>query len=238
VASKDSKSNYNYKTVLRQVFSYLNREISAGKKVNLDKFRQKLLNTLKNQPNLTSTEVSELFGVIYRGIVKNVVQANFKGQLIMSASEFEKIYQGARNVWLRVRQKEKLQSTRAVVKDSVFVMCSKHYPVAADHKDWQGKLYVNQGWRNMVSGSEYRAVNEYVKENGIITIQSVMKNPPYLITRPNCRHKLVKVPVSAVLGGLANDYMIVTHSKKKYDRKADLKEYRSEIFAKYNVVFR
>ena len=218
--------NFNYKTQAKWVFSYIERVralvAEKGISISYKKVQKDVDVWLNKTENLTQNQRKHLNGVFMRVIKKTVSGANFS----FEKKNFDELYKACRRVQLDVRQRAKLNNVRAQLKgsESVFVMCSKHYPVAPDHKDYQGKLYVNQNWRNLVQGRYYRAVSEYIKSNDVLTIQSVMKNPPYLITRPNCRHKLVVVPVSAVLKSVndktvLNEYRKESHSKKTHSKK-------------------
>lgn len=231
---------FNYKTQMKWVFSIIKAVRDTPEKYNSKRIREIVKKRLNEVENLTSAEVSSLVEVFYQTIKKSVYGGNsgFENKI------FQKLYKECRKVHLRVREKTKLEGTRVLLKDGfVFFMCSKHYPVASDHKDYQGKLYVHQNWRTLVKGRDYRAVSEYIKNNDVLTIQSVMKNPPYLITRPNCRHKLVVVPVSAVLASASGDevgnnqlekYMIISHSKRIYGKTDYYKEIKEECRAILN----
>lgn len=222
---------FNYKVQLKWTFSYIDRvrAIVENKNVmlNYKKIKQDVENRLKQVENLNQNQFKQLSAVIVRTIKKTVSGANFG----FEKKTFDELYKACRRVQLDIRQKTKLEGVRAQLKTDIFVMCSKHYPVAEDHKDYQGKLYVNQNWRGLVSGRDYRAVSDYVQSEGLLTIQSVMKNPPYLITRPNCRHKITAVPVEAVLSGEdLSEYRKESHSKKRHS-KSDYYDVREECRA-------
>lgn len=214
-------------------------KVSEGNQMNMFKFKKNLNRLVHGASDLNKKEASELVGTIYNVVKKVVTEANFKGQKVeLKYKDFDSIYKKSRKLWLSKRDKDRVSSVRAMLKGSenIFFMCSKHYPVAEDHREWQGKLYVDKGWRTKVSGRYYRAVSEYIKTNEIMTIQGVMENPPYLVTRPYCRHKLVPVPVLAVVSG--NDlssYVKVSHSKKMYDRNKDYYNYRDRLYEKYGI---
>lgn len=229
---------FNYKTQIKWVFSYINRAsalvVEKGISVNYKKVQVDVTSWLNKVENLTQNQRKQLSAVFIHTIRKSVSGVNFG----LDKKSFDELYKACRRVQLAVKQTVKLEGVRAQLKDSesVFFMCSKHYPVASDHKGYQGKLYVNQSWRNLVQGRYYRAVSEYIKNNEVVTIQSVMKNPPYLITRPNCRHKLVVVPVSAVLKSVddksvLDEYRKESHSKKTFDRRKDYYVLREECRA-------
>ena len=231
---------FNYKTQMKWVFSTIKAVRATPEKYNSKRIREIIKKRLNEVENLTSAEVSSLVEVFYQTIKKSV----YGGNSGLENKIFQRLYKECRKVHLRVREKNKLDSTRALLRSGfVFFMCSKHYPVAPDHKDYQGKLYVNQNWRNLVQGRYYRAVSEYIKNSGVLTIQSVMKNPPYLITRPNCRHKLVGVPTNAVLASVSGDeigknqlekYMIISHNKRTYGKTDYYKEIKEECRAILN----
>lgn len=225
---------FNYKTQIKWVFSYIEGVRASKNGFVAKKVRKDIINRLNEVENLSSADVSRLFEVFYQTVKKTICGANFR----LEKKTFDSLYKEVRRVQIKIREKDKIERVRAQLKDSesVFVMCSKHYPVAPDHKDYQGRLYVNQNWRNLVQGRYYRAVSEYIKNSGVLTIQSVMKNPPYLITRPNCRHKLTVVPISAVLSSVddksaLDEYRKESHSKKTFDRKKDYYVLREECRA-------
>lgn len=80
----------------------------------------------------------------------------------------------------------------------IFYVCSTHHSPACDHKDYQGKLYVDRNWRSVLRQEENMAwletiVEEFIKENKILTVQKAISAPIYLTTRPYCKHYLISV---------------------------------------------
>lgn len=73
-----------------------------------------------------------------------------------------------------------------------FVLISSHNDCAKDHKDYQGKIYVDSKAKLT---KEERA---YVEKNNIKTFQWVIGTPVYLITRPNCRHYFKAIAFSEI----------------------------------------
>ena len=71
----------------------------------------------------------------------------------------------------------------------IFYLASKHLDCAADHKDWQGKVYVDEKWKKLVKDANLKErVARYIEQNNIKTFQWVLGKPVWFITRPNCRH--------------------------------------------------
>lgn len=67
----------------------------------------------------------------------------------------------------------------------VFYLASYHEDCAEDHKNYQGKIYVDEKWPSIVKDEN---IIKYIKRNNFKTIQWVTSEPVWFITRPNCRH--------------------------------------------------
>lgn len=91
------------------------------------------------------------------------------------------------------------------LKKDVFFLVSKHEDSAEDHKDYQGRVYVNRNWKDMVSDRETRKlINVYISKNRILEFQWIVDKPVYMITRPNCRHYFMSLPTNEVLNNTAD----------------------------------
>lgn len=64
----------------------------------------------------------------------------------------------------------------------IFYLCSSHDDCASDHKDYQGKIYVDE--KAQPTPEEW----EYIKQNMIQSFQWVTFRPVWMTTRPHCRH--------------------------------------------------
>lgn len=83
---------------------------------------------------------------------------------------------------------------------SPFFLCSTHKNPAEDHKDWEGKMYFDADWADQDWSDEDRArIAAYIRNHDLKTVQWVTGEPVYLITRPNCKHYLVNIPIQDVL---------------------------------------
>ena len=103
------------------------------------------------------------------------------------------------------------------VKGMVFYLASEHADSADDHRDFQGKMYIDKDWRDVIKDKKLRAqVVEYVRTNNIETLQKIMHRPVWLITRPNCRHYFKAVSVEEALN-LSPQSLL-----KKYDMKTKI----------------
>lgn len=73
-----------------------------------------------------------------------------------------------------------------------FYLASSHGDCAADHKDYQGRLYVDR--------NAPESAMEYARSRRLLSLQWVMDGPVYFITRPNCRHYFVALTEEEVRG--------------------------------------
>ena len=91
----------------------------------------------------------------------------------------------------------------------VFYLCSIHTGPAEDHKEWQGKIYVDRYWRSVMEAArctdtQIGGVQAYIRNHNILTIQEVVNHKPYIITRPYCRHFFIPLSTAEVLGSSLN----------------------------------
>lgn len=84
------------------------------------------------------------------------------------------------------------------VNGRIFYVASKHADSAADHKDWQGRIYVDRYWHNYDTDGR---LAKYIRDNDIKTVQWVTGKPVWFVTRPNCRHYFTEYDIESVLSG-------------------------------------
>jgi len=73
-----------------------------------------------------------------------------------------------------------------------FYLASSHGDCAEDHKDYQGRLYIDRN-------APEEAMN-YARSRKLLSLQWVMDGPVYFVTRPNCRHYFVALTEEEVRG--------------------------------------
>lgn len=85
--------------------------------------------------------------------------------------------------------KASVDENRKEENPKIFYLASKHNDCALDHKDYQGKMYIDEKWESVIQDERLKKkVSKYVKRNNVRTMQWVMGRPVWFITRPNCRH--------------------------------------------------
>ena len=86
----------------------------------------------------------------------------------------------------------------------VFYLVSSHAKPQPAHKDLQGKLLVDRFWRSALTASGkvdlVSDVARYIRRNKVSTVQWAVGEPHYLIVRNNCKHVLIPMRTSDVLG--------------------------------------
>lgn len=84
---------------------------------------------------------------------------------------------------------DEITENRKAVYPRVFYLASSHDDSAQDHVNYQGKMYIDANWKNVITDKALQGrIAYYVATNNIQTIQWVMGKPVWFITRPNCRH--------------------------------------------------
>lgn len=127
----------------------------------------------------------------------------------------------------KIEEKGKKQIVKDMFKinrkeHKIFYLCSQHNDCAKDHKDFQGKTYVDKYWRDYVKDAdEQDQVATYIARFQVGTIQDIMGKPVWLITRPNCRHYFKAFTISEVVDTptrvlLKNNDMIENKKKQEF----------------------
>ena len=113
----------------------------------------------------------------------------------------------------RVEYRSKMSELRKAFQDSdKFYYCTAHKNCAAGHRDYQGKVY----YRRLDNYSD--AEMDFIRENDLMAVEDVVDRPVWLVTRPNCKHKLVPVSFETAQNHILDgEIPIVTDEKKEKD---------------------
>lgn len=126
-------------------------------------------------------------------------------------TEIKKLVSGTHRIMENRNRRERVSRLRADMRDrreagQVFWLCSTHVNAADDHRDWQGKIYVDRFWRSVLEGSQDKdSVAAYIKNHDIVSVQDIIGEPVYMITRPYCRHRMIPVQIDEVLHSSVNN---------------------------------
>ena len=192
----------NYKGLMKRALSYMYRAGLDGKPMN--QVRADLYNMIWSYEELNRLEKSNLYQKLIEvarhcsGLNKDASQLSL---YLTSRNTYDSLLSTLKRVNRRYKNRVNVANTKDMLRDSdnVFFICTVHQKPAPDHKDLQGKLYVDRYWRTKIDGRQLPAVQRLIKDNQIITVQDVMKEPYWLITRPNCLHRLVPIETNTVL---------------------------------------
>lgn len=82
----------------------------------------------------------------------------------------------------------------------VFWLVNEFRDCADDHAAYQGKMYYDERYTSFNLTDEIKTtIKNHIMSNNLLSIQSVRDNPPFITTRPNCRHKIKAIPIDQVL---------------------------------------
>ncbi len=157
---------------------------------------------IQASPDFNIREKARLYKVIKRIVELMYVQDGKleNGQIKNYSTGIGKIeeHRNARN-----RKQNLIQDMRVNrAQGSVFYMCSIHSNPAEDHKDWQGRIYVDRYWKSILDGQPevQKKVAAYIRNHDTLTVQEICGEPVYLITRPYCKHFFIGLDTDEVLG--------------------------------------
>lgn len=106
----------------------------------------------------------------------------------------------------KIESKEKEKALKEGLADGrsigqVFYLASRHNDSALDHEPYQGKIYVDENWKNVIDDENIKKeIRNYIRIHDVKTFQWVIDRPVWFITRPNCRHYFKRLPTEEVLG--------------------------------------
>ena len=114
---------------------------------------------------------------------------------------------------------EEIKKYRNYGNPKIFFACSKHDDSADDHISKQGKIYVDAKWKSAYNPTKEKkkieAIEKYIKEHNIQTVQDIIGEPTFLSTRPYCRHVFKSLTADDVLSGNYSLPQSIHNSKRR-----------------------
>lgn len=132
----------------------------------------------------------------------------------------------------RMESRAKIKEIRGF--DGVFYVCSVFKDCAKDHLAYQGKLYYAAGWEDRVSDSDRSRIARFIEKKNLMCIDDVCFDYPYLLTRPNCKHRLTSVSIKDALSGNYEPEV----SSRELRTPAESKRIREYERKKYNRILK
>lgn len=145
-------------------------------------------------------------------------------------TSFDKI-EAIKNVLAgKMESRAKIQEIKSL--KGVFYVCNVFKDCAKDHLDYQGKLYYAENWKEKVPDEMVPEIARFIRRKNLMSVEQVTMNRPWLITRPNCRHRLLGVSIKDALSG--------NYEPDVSDREArspsEIKRIRQYEHSKYRTV--
>lgn len=78
--------------------------------------------------------------------------------------------------------------------EDIFYVFDHFSDCAPDHVDWQDKVYYGE---NITYSEE---AEKYIKDNALLSYESVVNGEPYMERRPNCRHEAKRITFEELTG--------------------------------------
>lgn len=86
----------------------------------------------------------------------------------------------------------KIESSKGM--EDIFYVFDHFSDCADDHVGWQDKVYYGEN----INYSE--EAEKYIKDNGLLSYESVVNGEPYMERRPNCRHEAKRITFDELTG--------------------------------------
>lgn len=189
---------YNYKEAVKRLFILV--VYSAKNGMLLSETFRVLKDEVNSYPQLTKAERYRIYSVCC-DLARIGKHKGWEVRFSLDKT-FRRIYRPCKSAWLGVFHRNKNLKLKEMLrdKDNIFFICPKHLNCADDHKDLEGKIYVDKFWRGKVLGAdEEYAVLSYIKNHKVRSVQKMIKAPYYLTTRKGCRHCFIPVETATVL---------------------------------------
>lgn len=232
-----TKKKYNFKGFTKEAFLHICRALQQD--LGLVKFSQIARNVANSYVGLTKSERYKLYSCMvdmYRSCKRQ--DGNWR-EFLARKKAFIAVLSCSRKVMSSKALREKRKHTRELLNDDkyIFYLCSKHYHPAEDHKDLQGKIYVDRFWRKKVSDEDAKKIKSYIRNHNVLAVQEIVGSPSYLTTRPYCKHYFIELDTETVLSTSLNKLVKLygTHRDVLFDDKEKNKLHQ-KILSKLNTV--
>ena len=106
----------------------------------------------------------------------------------------------------------------------LFYISDTYTDCANDHIEYQGKIYYDEKvWRGIKKDNPHYDELESAVRKAKDSVENVTQNRPWLCTRPNCRHRLIPIPIDDVIDLSDNDILRKNKAFKGNYSKSEVK---------------
>lgn len=231
----------SFSMISKQIYTFLNRAICVSSPPQkLKDISASLRSYVNSLSGLNRNEKGHIYQEAMR-LARAAVSAKRLDRSPMSvlgvSENLRRLVVAVRKSLMSFRLRQKKNEVKRFLKDedTVFFLCSSHTSPALDHKDYQGRVYIDRFWRKKVQGFMYYAVMSYIKNHKCLSVQESMTGPPYLCTRPYCKHYFIPLRTTEVLHTSVRklNERIGKVKDKEYDY-SEFEKLRKKIFQTLN----
>ena len=230
------KKSYSYKSFVGNSYSLIAYHIKHG--TTLNRFSTVMRNLVNSYSDINRNEKYKLYRTCL-DLYRKMKRSDDAQTDLERDYNYVEVVRAARKVMRNrdIRNKQKGLKEAISSTDNVFFVCSKHKKPAEDHKDYQGKIYVDRFWRTKLDLSMQKKVEAYIKNHNVLTVQYIVGEPVYLTTRPYCKHYFISVSTDEVLHASYKKIVEQTglHQHKWYTRK-DYFDLRKKVFDRVDKI--
>ena len=194
------------------------------------------LTRIKSTVKLTDSEANKLwlFSQYCLNRIGNIGNKASNSDIYLKIKRIMPVLEPFKNGLVRdIEARDKNAYLSDLLSDGIFYLCSSHKDCAADHLEWQGKIYVSEDWEARCMDYDREKIAAYIKNHDVKTIEWVLGAPVYMTTRPNCRHYFKNISVDEVLHRgvkrLLRDYDMVQSANYRGDAYYIYREYYERV---------
>lgn len=162
-----------------------------------EKILIKVRDIINDIPNFNIREKAQMYVLVKKIATLMYMQEGklYNKQILKYSTGINKIQEHADSRKRRIGVRDEMRAHRA--EGGVFYLLSSHSNPALGHAPYQGKIFVDRYWKSITGGD--KRVQAYIRNHDTMTVQEIMKEPVYMITRPYCKHFFIELDTEEVL---------------------------------------
>lgn len=162
-----------------------------------EKVMRKVRDIIDSIPNFNIREKAQMYVLVKKTATLMYMQEGklYNKQILKYSTGINKIQEHADARGRLTGLRDEMRSHRA--EGGVFYLLSSHSNPALGHAPYQGQIFVDRFWRVTTGGD--KRVQAYIRNHDTMTVQEIIKEPVYMITRPYCKHFFIELNTEEVL---------------------------------------
>jgi len=182
----------------------IKKEINKGMKMVVRSAKDFKNQALKKVSRLEKYKTSATYVPDIKKSIIETTQLGIDNGLPVTYKNGRKVsYKAYMEMAVRTGIQQEIGNTQLEVGASaniVFYVANEFADCADDHRDYQGKVYYDERYKDFKLNDEIKSrIGAYIASRQLLSIQSVRDGEPYFTTRPNCRHTITPMAIDDVL---------------------------------------